>query len=150
MTMIKLTTTQAKAVAVKIRQKISDYNERNRESLKNKFKESKEYEAQRKEVYETLVHVYQTSLKIGETLGIRIPYCYGLDLYKEEEISEYTDRIMNQLTSNYADKNQNKIIVPAVEDIVDDLIFDSLMCDDLQTLMNNYLNKCYENKNCNN
>lgn len=148
--MIKLTTTQAKAVAVKIRQKISEYNDSNREALRKKYVESKEYEAQRQEVYKMLTHIYQTSLKLGVTLGIRVPGCYGLDIYKGEEITEYTNRVMREIVNNYLNNTYNKIRVPSIEDIVDDLIFDSLMCDDLQTLMNNYLVKCYENKDCNN
>ena len=148
--MIKLTAIQARAVAEKIRQKIAVQNATNREAAKKEFKESKEYEAQRQVIYELLVHIHQASLKIGEVLGIRMPSCYSMDLYKEEEISEYTNNIMERLANRYAEKNAEKIMCPSIDTIVTDLIFDSLLCEDLQSLMDNYISKCYENKSCDN
>ena len=63
--MIKLTTTQARAVASKIRERLREHNNQVRDALRKEFKESDDYKNKRREIHELVVTIWQTHLKTG-------------------------------------------------------------------------------------
>ena len=50
--MIKLTTTQAKAVASKIRERLMEHNDQVKNALKEEYKNSDDYKNKRREIHE--------------------------------------------------------------------------------------------------
>ena len=88
--MIKLTTTQARAVACKIRERVINLRNEKREQLKQQYRSTDEYKAKQREIHEVCITVYQTSLKLDLKLGIRIScYCnYEMDSEKSVEYAE--------------------------------------------------------------
>ena len=63
--MIKFTTTQAKAVARKIRERLIEHRTQVREALKEEYKNSDDYKNKLREIHELVVTVWQTHLKTG-------------------------------------------------------------------------------------
>ena len=68
--MIKLTTTQARAVASKIRERLTEHNNQVRDALRKEYKESDDYKNKRREIHELVVIAWQTHLKTGLDFGI--------------------------------------------------------------------------------
>lgn len=138
--MIKLTTTQAKAVASKIRERIVLHNEDVRKKLKDSYIDSDDYKNKQKELHETLMTVYQTSLKIELTLGVNVSgKYYSGYMYKLEDVESVEKDIMNCIVNKYVQDNDTTKCVPSEESLVTDLIFESLTSDGVEELMNKFI-----------
>lgn len=138
--MIKLTTTQAKAVASKIRERIILHNADIRKKLRDSYIDSDDYKNKQREVHETLVTVYQTSLKVGLTLGVGVSgkYCSGY-MYKLEDVKSVEKNIMDCIINKYIQDNDTTKCAPSEESLVTDLIFESLTSDGVEELMNKFI-----------
>lgn len=139
--MIKLTTTQARAVASKIREKIQNFNDETRENLKKEFENSEEYQNQLKEVHEMCVTVLQTSLKCNCEFGVLYSRWSYNTITNEEELMTAEKKTMESLTRKYVIEHDKTKQVPDEDSLVTDLIFESLMCEDVQGLIDKFLEK---------
>ena len=83
--MIKLTTTQARAVASKIRERLREHNNQVRDALRKEFKESDDYKNKRREIHELVVTIWQTHLKTG------LDYSIGVTRYNSRWMLSETD-----------------------------------------------------------
>ena len=140
--MIKLTTTQAKAVASKIREKILAHNEQVKKELVEKFINSDDYKNKQVEIHDTVVTVWQTSLKIGLKLGIgtsnHYSCCY---MYKEEDIQNVENKMLRSLQEEYISANYTCKNPPSEDQLVTDLIFESLTSEGIEELMEKFINQ---------
>lgn len=138
--MIKLTTTQAKAVASKIRERILLHNDGVRKQLRENYLASDEYQNKLKEIHEIAIVVWQASVKVGLTLGIGISGHYGTSyMYKEEDIKDVEKRMSDALVSDYLHKNDTTKTLPTEDQLVTDLIFESLTSEGIEDLMNKFI-----------
>jgi hypothetical protein len=138
--MIKLTQTQAKAVAAKIRERLYEHDAQVREELREQFINSDEYKNKLREAHEAAVTMYQAGLKLGITIGVGVSgrYCTHY-LYKEEDIAEVEQNLMNPLIDNYVDEHRNYKGIPGEDKLVTDLIFESLTSEGIEDLMNKFI-----------
>jgi len=139
--MIKLTTTQAKAVACKIRERVLDLRNEKREQLKQYYRSTDEYKAKQLEVHEACISVYQASLKLNLKLGIRISCYSGYDMYNDKDVERAEKAIMDRIEDDYVSENYITSILPSEETLTQDLIFESLINDEIEVLMNNFIEK---------
>ena len=138
--MIKLTQTQAKAVASKIRERLFDHHEQVRKNLREQFMNSDEYKNQLREAHEIAITIYQGSLKLGVTMGIGITGRYRTHyMYKEEDVKEVEDTIMRPIVDKYVEENSNLKSIPHEDKLVTDLIFESLTSEGIEDLMNKFI-----------
>ena len=140
--MIKLTTTQAKAVAAKIRERLFEYREQVRKDLREQFINSEDYKNKLREAHEVAVTVYQASLKIGTTLGIGVSGRYNTHyIYKEEDIKDIEEIIMNPVIDDYISEHSDFKNIPSEDKLVTDLIFESLTSEGINDLMDNFIER---------
>ena len=138
--MIKLTTTQAKAVASKIRERLMEHNNQVRNALRKEYKESDDYKNKQREVHETVITIYQTSLKINLALGICVSgKYYSGYMYKLEDVKSVEENIMECIVNKYVKDNDTTKRIPSEESLVTDLIFESLTSDGIEELMNKFI-----------
>jgi hypothetical protein len=138
--MIKLTQTQAKAVASKIRERLYEHDAQVRKELREQFINSDEYKNQLREAHEIAITVYQGSLKLGVTLGIGVSGRYGTRyIYKEEDVKEIEETIMRPIIDKYVEENSNLKSIPHEDKLVTDLIFESLTSEGIEDLMNKFI-----------
>ena len=84
--MIKLTTTQARAVASKIRERLTEHNNQVRDALRKEYKESDDYKNKRREIHELVVIAWQTHLKTGLDYSISANRYGNNILYTEKHV----------------------------------------------------------------
>ena len=139
--MIKLTTTQARAVASKIRERLTEYNNQVRDALRKEYKESDDYKNKRREIHELVVIAWQTHLKTGLDFGICVSRYNNQWLDAEKDI-EYVEKCLsNELVSKYIRENDTTKPVPNEDALVTDLIFESLTSEGIEELMNIFIKK---------
>jgi hypothetical protein len=140
--MIKLTQTQAKAVAAKIRERLFEHREQDRNSLREQFINSEDYKNKLREAHEVAVVVYQASLKIGTTLGLGVSGRYNVHyIYKEEDIKDIEEVITDPIIDKYVSEHSDFKSIPSEDKLVTDLIFESLTSEGINDLMNNFIER---------
>ncbi len=109
------------------------------EQLKVKYRETDEYKIMQQEVHEACISVWQASLKLNLRLGIRISCYSGYDMYDEKDVENAEKGIMEKIERDYVAKTYCPVHLPSEETLTQDLIFESLMSDGIETLMNNFI-----------
>ena len=139
--MIKLTTTQAKAVACKIRERLMEHNNQVRDAIRKEYKNSDDYKNKRREIHELLVTVWQTHLKTGLDYSISATrYCNNI-LYTEKDVESAEENICEELISKYVREKDTTKSIPYEDKLVTDLIFESLTSEGIEELINIFINK---------
>lgn len=139
--MIKLTTTQAKAVASKIRERLMEHNDQVKNALKEEYKNSDDYKNKRREIHELVVTAWQTHLKTGLDYSIGTSRYNSQWLYTEKDIEEAEELLSKELVNKYVSENNTTKSVPHEDTLVTDLIFESLTSEGIEDLMNTFINK---------
>jgi hypothetical protein len=138
--MIKLTQTQAKAVAAKIRERLYEHDAQVRKELREQFMNSDEYKNQLREAHEVAVVTYQASLKLGITLGIRVASKYDTSYaYEEKDIEKIEKTIIDPIVDKYVEEHHEFKSIPYEDKLVTDLIFESLTSEGIEELMNKFI-----------
>ena len=138
--MIKLTQTQAKAVASKIRERLYDHDSQVRKELRETFLNSDEYKNQLKEAHEVAITIYQAGLKLGITLGVRVASRYDTSYaYEEQDLKKIEDTIMAPIVDKYVEEHRDYKGIPSEDKLVTDLIFESLTSEGIEDLMNKFI-----------
>ena len=138
--MIKLTQTQAKAVASKIRERLYEHDAQVRKELREQFINSDEYKNQLKEAHEVAVTIYQASLKLEITLGVRVVSRYDTSYaYEEQDLKKIEDTIMAPIIDKYVEEHRDYKDIPSEDKLVTDLIFESLTSEGIEELMNKFI-----------
>lgn len=139
--MIKLTTTQAKAVASKIRERLIAHNDQVRNALRKEYKESDDYKNKRREIHELVVTAWQTHLKTGLDYSVGVTRYGSQWLYTEKDVENAEEHLSEELVTRYVNKKDTTKPVPCEDTLVTDLIFESLTSDGIEDLMNIFIEK---------
>ena len=139
--MIKLTTTQAKAVACKIRERLMEHNNQVRNAIRKEYKNSDDYKNKRREIHELLVTIWQTHLKTDLDFGINASRYNTQWLYTEKDIESVEESISEELIAKYVREKDTTKSIPYEDKLVTDLIFESLTSEGIEELMNIFINK---------
>ena len=139
--MIKLTTTQAKAVASKIRERLREHNERVRNTLRKEYKESDDYKNKRREIHELVVTIWQTHLKTGQDYRIGATAYNSQWLLTEKDVENAEEYLSEELVTRYVSKKDTTKPMPSEDKLVTDLIFESLTSEGIEELMNTFIKK---------
>ena len=137
--MIKLTTTQARAVASKIRERILDHNAKVRKQLEEDYKNSDDYKNKQREIHEMVVTIWQTQLKVGAHYGITNRSYTTQHMYNEEDIQKTEENLCLDIAKQYVDKHDETKYPPSEDQLVTDLIFESLTSEGIEDLMNKFI-----------
>lgn len=139
--MIKLTTTQAKAVASKIRERLIEHNEQVRNTLRKEYKESDDYKNKRREIHELVVTAWQTHLKTGLDYSISVTRYGSQWLCNEKDVENVEEHLSEALVTKYVNEKDTTKSVPQEDTLVTDLIFESLTSEGIEDLMNIFIEK---------
>ena len=139
--MIKLTTTQAKAVASKIRERLREHNEQVRNTLRKEYKESDDYKNKRREIHELVVTIWQTHLKTGQDYRIDVTSYNSQWLLTEKDVENTEEYLSEELVTKYVSKKDTTKLIPSEDKLVTDLIFESLTSEGIEELMNIFIEK---------
>lgn len=139
--MIKLTTTQAKAVASKIRERLMKHNNQVRDALRKEYKESDDYKNKRREIHELVVIAWQTHLKTDLDFGISVSRYSTQWLYTEKDIEDVEKHLSEELVAKYVREKDTTKSVPNEDALVTDLIFESLTSEGIEELMDIFIKK---------
>ena len=137
--MIKLNQTQAKAVASKIRERILLHNSEVRKQMKDFYINSDDYKNKQREIREMVITVYQTQTKIGRKYGLACSTYNYQWLYSEDDIEKIVERLCEDIVTSYINEHDQTKNPPSEEQLVTDLIFQSLTSDKLEDLMNTFI-----------
>ena len=137
--MIKLTTTQAKAVACKIRERVTNLRNEKREQLKQQYRSTDEYKAKQREVHEVCITIYQASLKLGLKLGVRISYYCNYEINNEKDVEYAEKHIMDRIEDDYVSNIYITPTLPSEDKLTQELIFESLMSEGIEELINKFI-----------
>ena len=139
--MIKLTTTQARAVASKIRERLKEHNNQVRDALRKEFKESDDYKNKRREIHELVVTIWQTHLKTGLDYRIGATQYSSQWLRTEKDVENTEEYLSEELVTRYVNEKDTTKSVPSEDTLVTDLIFESLTSEGIEELMNIFIEK---------
>ena len=139
--MIKLTTTQARAVASKIRERLREHNNQVRDALRKEFKESDDYKNKRREIHELVVTIWQTHLKTGLDYRIGATQYSSQWLRTEKDVENTEEYLSEELVTRYVNEKDTTKSVPLEDTLVTDLIFESLTSEGIEELMNIFIEK---------
>ena len=139
--MIKLTTTQAKAVASKIRERLIEHNNQVRDALRKEYKESDDYKNKRREIHELVVTIWQTHLKTGLDYRIGATQYSSQWLRTEKDVENTEEYLSEELVTRYVSEKDTTKSVPSEDTLVTDLIFESLTSEGIEELMNIFIEK---------
>ena len=139
--MIKLTTTQARAVASKIRERLREHNNQVRDALRKEFKESDDYKNKRRETHELVVTIWQTHLKTGLDYRIGATQYSSQWLRTEKDVENTEEYLSEELVTRYVNEKDTTKPVPSEDTLVTDLIFESLTSEGIEELMNIFIEK---------
>ena len=137
--MIKLNQTQAKAVASKIRERILQHNREVRKQMKDAYTNSDDYKNKQREIREMVMFVYQTQTKVGRKYGLACSTYNYQWMYNEDDIEKIVERLCEDLIADYIKGLDKTKTPPSEEQLVTDLIFQSLTSDKLEDLMNTFI-----------
>ena len=139
--MIKLTTTQARAVASKIRERLREHNNQVRDALRKEFKESDDYKNKCREIHELVVTIWQTHLKTGLDYRIGATQYSSQWLRTEKDVENTEEYLSEELVTRYVNEKDTTKSVPSEDTLVTDLIFESLTSEGIEELMNIFIEK---------
>ena len=139
--MIKLTTTQARAVASKIRERLREHNNQVRDALRKEYKESDDYKNKRREIHELVVTIWQTHLKTGLDYRIGATQYSSQWLRTEKDVENTEEYLSEELVTRYVNEKDTTKSVPSEDTLVTDLIFESLTSERIEELMNIFIEK---------
>lgn len=139
--MIKFTTTQAKAVARKIRERLIEHRTQVREALKEEYENSDDYKNKRREIHELVVTVWQTHLKTGLDYNIGTGRYNNQLLNTEEDIERAEEVLSKELINKYVSEKDTTKSLPCEDVLITDLIFESLTSERIEDLMNTFIEK---------
>ena len=139
--MIKFTTTQAKAVARKIRERLIEYRTQVREALKEEYENSDDYKNKRREIHELVVTIWQTHLKTGLDYNIGTSRYNSQLLDTEEDIEKAEEVLSKELINKYVSEKDTTKSLPCEDVLITDLIFESLTSEGIEDLMNTFIEK---------
>ena len=139
--MIKLTTTQARAVASKIRERLREHNNQVRDALRKEFKESDDYKNKRREIHELVVTIWQTHLKTGLDYSIGVTRYNSRWMLSETDMEDVEKYLSEELVTKYVKEKDTTKSVPNEDALVTDLIFESLTSEGIEELMNTFIKK---------
>ena len=139
--MIKLTTTQARAVASKIRERILQHNREVRKQMKDSYINSDDYKNKQREIHEMVMFVYQTQTKIGRKYGLACSSYNYQWMYNEDDIEKVIKRLCEDLVEDYVKEHDQTKNPPSEESLVTDLIFESLTSEGIEEHMNTFIKK---------
>lgn len=139
--MIKLTTTQAKAVASKIRERLMVHNNQVRDALRKEYKESDDYKNKRREIHELVVTIWQTHLKTGLDYSIGVTRYNSRWMLSETDMEDVEKYLSEELVTKYVKEKDTTKSVPNEDALVTDLIFESLTSEGIEELMNIFIKK---------
>ena len=139
--MIKFTTTQAKAVARKIRERLIEHRTQVREALKEEYENSDDYKNKRREIHELVVTIWQTHLKTGLDYNIGTGRYNNQLLNTEEDIEKAEEVLSKELINKYVSEKDTTKSLPCEDVLITDLIFESLTSEGIEDLMNTYIEK---------
>ena len=139
--MIKLTTTQARAVASKIRERLREHNNQVRDALRKEFKESDDYKNKRREIHELVVTIWQTHLKTGLDYRIGATQYSSQWLRTEKDVENTEEYLSEELVTRYVNEKDTTKSVPSEDTLVTDLIFESLTSEGIEELMTIFIEK---------
>ena len=139
--MIKLTTTQARAVASKIRERLREHNNQVRDALRKEFKESDDYKNKRREIHELVVTIWQTHFKTGLDYRIGATQYSSQWLRTEKDVENTEEYLSEELVTRYVNEKDTTKSVPSEDTLVTDLIFESLTSEGIEELMNIFIEK---------
>ena len=139
--MIKRTTTQARAVASKIRERLREHNNQVRDALRKEFKESDDYKNKRREIHELVVTIWQTHLKTGLDYRIGATQYSSQWLRTEKDVENTEEYLSEELVTRYVNEKDTTKSVPSEDTLVTDLIFESLTSEGIEELMNIFIEK---------
>ena len=137
--MIKLTTTQARAVACKIRERLIEHNNQVRDALRKEYKESDDYKNKRREIHELVVTAWQTHLKTGLDYSVGVTRYGNQWLYAEKDVENAEEHLSEELVNRYVNEKDTTKSVPHEDTLVTDLIFESLTSEGIEELMNKFI-----------
>ena len=138
--MIKLTTTQARAVASKIRERLNDHDSQVRKDLRKEYMNSDDYKNKLKEAHEVAITVLQANLKLGIIMGVGVSGRYNTHyIYEEKDVEKVEQNIMDTFIDKYVQDNRNFKGIPSEDKLVTDLIFESLTSEGIEELMNKFI-----------
>lgn len=137
--MIKLNQTQAKAVASKIREKILQHNREVRKQIKDAYVNSDDYKNKQREIREMVIFVYQTQTKVGRKYGLACSSYNYQWIYNEDDIERVVKCLYEDLVEDYVKEHDKTKNPPSEDQLVTDLIFQSLTSDKLEDLMNTFI-----------
>ena len=109
------------------------------EQLKAQYRLTDEYKVKQREVHEACISVWQASIKLDLKLGIRISCYCGYDMYNEKDVENAEKNMMEKIEKDYVAKTYCPNHLPSEETLTQDLIFESLMSDGIEVLMNNFI-----------
>ena len=139
--MIKLTTTQAKAVACKIRERLMEHNNQVRDAIRKEYKNSDDYKNKRREIHELLVTIWQTHLKTGLDYSIGVCRYNNRWMLTEKDMEDVEEYLSEELVTKYVKEKDTTKSVPNEDALVTDLIFESLTSEGIEELMNTFIKK---------
>ena len=139
--MIKLTTTQARAVASKIRARLREHNNQVRDAIRKEYKNSDDYKNKRREIHELVVAIWQTHLKTGLDYRIGATQYSSQWLRTEKDVENTEEYLSEELVTRYVNEKDTTKSVPSEDTLVTDLIFESLTSEGIEELMNIFIEK---------
>ena len=139
--MIKLTTTQARAVDSKIRERLREHNNKVRDALRKEFKESDDYKNKRREIHELVVTIWQTHLKTGLDYRIGATQYSSQWLRTEKDVENTEEYLSEELVTRYVNEKDTTKSVPSEDTLVTDLIFESLTSEGIEELIHIFIEK---------
>ena len=86
-----------------------------------------------------VITVYQTQTKIGRKYGLACSTYNYQWMYNEDDIEKVVERLCEDLVADYIKEHDNTKNPPSEEQLVTDLIFQSLTSDKLEDLMNTFI-----------
>ena len=112
-----------------------------REQLKAQYRSTDEYKVKQQEVHEACITVYQAELKLNINLSLRISCYCGYELHDEKDVEKAEKGIMAKVEEEYVSNTYITPALPSEEKLTQDLIFESLMSDGIETLMDTFIEK---------
>ena len=107
--------------------------------MKDSYMNSDYYKNKQREIYEMVMFVYQTQTKIGRKYGLACSTYNYQWMYNEDDIKKVVERLCEDLVADYIKEHDETKSPPSEEQLVTDLIFQSLTSDKLEDLMNTFI-----------
>ena len=107
--------------------------------MKDSYINSDDYKNKQREIHEMVMFVYQTQTKVGRKYGLACSTYNYQWMYNEDDIKKVIERLCEDLVADYIKEHDQTKNPPSEENLVTDLIFQSLTSDKLEDLMNTFI-----------